>query len=72
MGLNKYKKSQIKPVVIWIGLYIVILPLFTSIAGEHWTWSRFFMFAALSVLILGLSGFLYILFSKGPKNDGEN
>ena len=67
MGLDKYQKSQIKPVVIWIGLYIVIMPLSTSIAGEHWTWSRFFMFAALSVLILGLSGVPVYLFFEGSK-----
>ena len=72
MGLNKHQKSLIKPVVFWICLYIVICPLMTLIAGRHWTWREFFIFAAVSVVILGLAGLLYILLSKGPNNDGED
>ena len=54
---------------MYTGIYIVVFPLMTLVAGRHWTWGDFFLFAGITILLYGLIGFFYVLGSKIPKKD---
>ncbi len=69
MKLNTDQKRIIKSFAIYTGIYIVVFPLMTLVAGRHWTWGDFFQFAGITILLYGLIGFFFVLGSKIPKKD---
>ena len=69
MKLSSDQKRLIKSFALFTGIYIVIFPLMTSVAGRDWTWGDFFLFAGITILLYGLIGFFYVLGSKIPKKD---
>ena len=69
MKLSTDQKRLIKSFAMFTGIYIVVFPLMTSVAGRDWTWSDFFLFAGITILLYGLIGFFFVLGSKIPRND---
>ena len=69
MKLSNDQKRIIKSIAMYTGIFIVVFPLMTLVAGRHWTWGDFFIFAGIVILIYGLVGFIYVLGSKVPKKD---
>ena len=69
MKLSNDQKRIIKSIAMYTGIFIVVFPLMTLVAGRHWTWGDFFIFAGIAILIYGLVGFIYVLGSKVPKKD---
>ena len=69
MKLSNDQKRIIKSFALFTGIYIVVFPLMTSVAGRDWTWSDFFLFAGITILLYGLIGFFFVLGSKIPRND---
>ena len=69
MKLSKEQKRLIKSVALYTGIFIVVYPLMTSIAGKPWTWYDILIFAVIAIVIFGVVGFLYVLGSKSPKKD---
>ena len=69
MKLTTDQKRLIKSFALFTGIYIVVFPLMTLIAGRHWTWGDFFQFAGITILLYGLIGFFYVIGSKIPKKD---
>lgn len=69
MKLSSDQKRLIKSFALFTGIYIVVIPLMTSVAGRDWTWSDFFLFAGITILLYGLIGFFFVLGSKIPKKD---
>ena len=69
MKLSKDQKRIIKLLAMYTGLFIVICPVMTLVAGRPWTWSDVFMFAGIAVALFGLVGVLYVLGSSIPKKD---
>lgn len=69
MKLSADQKRIIKSVALFTGMNIVFIPLMTLVAGRHWTWGDFFLFAGITILLYGLFGFFYVLGSKIPKKD---
>ena len=67
MKLSKDQKRLIKLVAMYTGIFIVVFPLMTLVAGRTWTWGDFFIFAGVAIVIYGLVGFLYVLGSSVPK-----
>ena len=67
MKLSDDQKRLIRSVAIYTGIFIVVYPLITSIAGTPWTWCDFFIFAGISILVMVLVGFLFVLGSTVPK-----
>jgi hypothetical protein len=67
MKLSKDQKRLIKLIAMYTGLFIVVFPLMTLVAGRTWTWGDFFIFAGVAIVIYGLTGFLYVLGSRIPK-----
>ena len=68
MKLSKDQKRLIKFQALYTGIFIVVYPLMTSVAGTQWTWVEFLLFAVISIAILGLVGFLFVLGSNVPGN----
>ena len=69
MKLSKDQKRIAKSIAMYTGIFIVVYPLMTLIAGRHWTWGDFFIFAGIAVLVYGLVGLIYVIGSKIPKKD---
>ena len=69
MKLSTDQKRLIKSFALFTGIYIVVFPLMTLIAGRHWTWGDFFQFAGITILLNGVIGFFFVLGSKIPKKD---
>ena len=69
MKLSNDQKRIIKSLAMYTGIFIVVYPLMTLVAGKHWTWSDYFIFAGIAILVYGLVGLLYVLGSKIPKKD---
>ena len=69
MKLSNDQKRIIKSIAMYTGIFIVVFPLMTLVAGRHWTWGDFFIFAGIAILIYGLVGFIYVLGSKVPKKN---
>lgn len=69
MKLSSDQKRLIKSFALFTGIYIVAIPLMTSVAGRDWTWGDFFQFAGVTILLYGLIGFFFVLGSKIPKKD---
>ena len=67
MKLSKDQKRLIKSVAMYTGIFIVVFPLMTLVAGRSWTWGEFFIFAGVAVVIFGLVGLLYVLGSHVPE-----
>ena len=67
MKLSKDQKRLIKIVALYTGIFIVVYPLVTRVAGTSWTWGDFFIFAGISILVMVLVGFLFVLGSTIPK-----
>lgn len=68
MKLSKDQKRLIKSMALFTGIFIVVYPLMTLVAGrDDWTWGEFFIFAGIAVAIFGVVGALYVLGSKNPK-----
>ena len=67
MKLSKDQKRLIKAVALYTGIFIVVYPLMTLVAGRDWTWGEFFIFAGIAVIVFGLVGAVYVLGSKIPK-----
>ena len=72
MKLSKDQKRLIKLQALYTGIFIVVYPLMTTVAGKPWTWGGFFLFAGISIVVFGLVGFLFVLGSSVPeKKDGD-
>ncbi len=69
MKLSSDQKRLIKFFAMFTGIYIVVFPLMTLLAGRDWTWGDYFQFAGITILINGLMGVIYVLGSKIPKKD---
>ena len=69
MKLSNDQKRIIKSLAMYTGIFIVIYPLMTLVAGRHWTWGDYFIFAGIAILVYGLVGLLYVLGSKIPKKE---
>ena len=69
MKLSSDQKRLVKLFSLYTGIYIVVFPLMTLVAGRHWTWGDFFLFAGITSLVQGLLGCIYVLGSKIPKKD---
>ncbi len=69
MKLSNDQKRLIKSVAFFTGIFIVVNPLMTLVAGRHWTWGDFFLFFGSAVLVFGVVCLLYVLGSKIPKKD---
>ena len=69
MKLSNDQKRIIKSIAMYTGIFIVVYPLMTLVAGKQWTWGDFFLFAGIAVLVFGLVGFIFVLGSKIPKID---
>ena len=69
MKLSNDQKRIIKSIAMYTGIFIVVYPLMTLVAGKQWTWGDFFLFAEIAVLVFGLVGFIFVLGSKIPKKD---
>ena len=69
MKLSNDQKRIIKSIAMYTGIFIVVYPLMTLVAGKQWTWGDFFLFAGIAVLVFGLVGFIFVLGSKIPKKD---
>ena len=54
---------------MYTGIFIVVYPLMTLVAGRHWTWGDFSLFAGIAVLVFGLFGLIFVLGSKIPRKD---
>ena len=69
MKLSNDQKRIIRSIALYTGIFIVVYPLMTLVAGKQWTWGDFFLFAGIAVLVFGLVGFIFVLGSKIPKID---
>ena len=69
MKLSNDQKRIIRSIAMYTGIFIVVYPLMTLVAGKQWTWGDFFLFAGIAVLVFGLVGFIFVLGSKIPKKD---
>ena len=69
MKLSTDQKRLIKSFAMYTGIFIVVIPLMTLLAGRHWTWGDFFQFAGITILVYGVIGFFLVLGSKIPKKD---
>ncbi|MBP5560120.1 MAG: hypothetical protein J6X71_10210 [Bacteroidales bacterium] len=67
MKLSKDQKRLIKLQALYTGIFIVVYPLMTSVAGKPWNWGEFFLFAGIAVVVFGLVGFLFVLGSNVPE-----
>ena len=66
MNLSKDQKRLIKLQAVYTGIFIIVYPLVTSVAGKPWSWGEFFLFAGISLVVFGLVGFLFVLGSSVP------
>ena len=71
MKLSKDQKRLIRSIALYTGIFIVVYPLVTSIAGKPWTWCDFFIFAGVSIVVFGIVAFLYVLGSHVPEKNGD-
>ena len=71
MKLSKDQKRLIKSIAISTGVFIVVYPLVTSIAGKPWTWVDFLVFAGIAIVVFVIVGFLYVLGSHIPEKKDE-
>lgn len=69
MKLSNDQKRIIKSIAMYTGIFIVVYPLMTLVAGKHWTWDDYFLFSGIAILVFGLVGLIYVLGSKIPKKD---
>ena len=67
MKLSNDQKRIIKSLAMYTGIFIVVYPLMTLVAGRHWTWGDYFTFAGIAILIYALVGLFFVLGSKIPK-----
>ena len=72
MKLSKDQKRLIKSIAISSGIFIVVYPLVTSIAGKPWTWYDILIFAGIAIAVFGIVGFLYVLGSTVPEKKNDN
>ena len=72
MKLSKDQKRLIRSVAIYTGIFIVVYPLVTNIAGKQWTWYDILIFAGVSIAVFGIVAFLYVLGSHVPEKKGDN
>ena len=72
MELSKDQKRLIKLVAMNTGIFIVVYPLVTSIAGKPWTWYDILIFAGIAIVVFGIVGFLYVLGSHVPEKKNDN
>ena len=71
MKLSKDQKRLIKSIAISTGIFIVVYPLVTSIAGKPWTWYDILIFAGIAIVVFGIVGFLYVLGSHVPEKKDD-
>ena len=71
MKLSKDQKRLIKSIALYTGIFIVVYPLVTSIAGKPWTWYDILIFAGISIAVFGIVAFLYVLGSHVPEKKGD-
>ena len=69
MKWSNDQKRIAKSLAMYTGIFIVVYPLMTLVAGRHWTWGDFFLFAGIAVLVFGLFGLIFVLGSKIPRKD---
>ena len=67
MKLSNDQKRIIKSLAMYTGIFIVVYPLMTLVAGRHWTWGDYFTFAGIAILVYALVGFFFVLGAKIPK-----
>ena len=67
MKLSKDQKRLIKLQALYTGIFIVVYPLMTSVAGKPWNWGEFCLFAGIAAVVFGLVGFLFVLGSNVPE-----
>ena len=69
MKWSNDQKRSAKSLAMYTGIFIVVYPLMTLVAGRHWTWGDFFLFAGITILLYGLIGLIYVLGANIPKKD---